>query len=278
MGGFIGLPSSDLYCRWITLGVFTPFLRGHNVHNEKSKEPWAFGAEVENHARNMLNLRYRLLPYIYSSFYTATQTGMPVSRSLTINYTFDDSIYKPAYQNEYLFGPSFLVTPVSSGTTFAKIYLPKGTWYRFTSNQRIEGNQEILVEIPIHDLPVFVKESAIIPMQSVIQNTSEKPSDTLTLCVYKGTEPNKFTYYEDDGVSYEFEKGVCFKRDVRYEPGNKTLLLDKIEGTLQSKFKVARILLIGFDQKTVTVDNQETVLTDEHAVIVPFNKEVSIGL
>jgi alpha-glucosidase len=278
MGGFNGNPSADLYCRWISLGVFTPFFRGHSCYNTNSKEPWALGEDAESHARNMLNLRYKLLPYIYSSFYTATQTGMPVSRSLTINYTFDENIYKPEYQNEYLFGPAFLVIPVASNLSISKIYLPEGKWYRFSSNQKYEGNNEILVETPVQDLPVFVKESAIIPMQSVIQNTTEMPSDTIVLQIYKGNNFNSFTYYEDDGISYNCEHGDYIKRDIVYDPALKSISLCKAVGTFVSKFKYVKIRLIGFELKTVIINNLEVALDKENTIVVPFDELVIYGL
>lgn len=274
MGGFFGNPSHHLYSRWISLGVFTPFFRGHSAYNENSKEPWALGEDVEAHARKMLNFRYQLLPYIYSSFYTATQNGMPVSRSLAIDYTFDENIYKNAYENEFFFGPSFLVAPISSNTTMAKIYLPKGKWYRYSTNDEYEGGKEMNIEAAIEDLPVFVKESAIIPMQTVIQNTSEVPSDTLFLYVYKGRDVNTFTYYEDDGVSYDFEKGAYLKRSITYNPTLKNLTISKAEGFYSSKFKFVKIVMKGFDSKMVTINKKQVATDKSNAFVVPFSEQV----
>ena len=274
MGGFIGNPSANLYSRWISQGVFTPFFRGHADFNSNSKEPWAFGVDVEDHARAMINLRYKLLPYIYSAFYTATQTGMPVSRSLAINYTFDENIYKPEYQNEYLFGPSFLVVPVSSNSSFAKLYLPEGKWYRYGTNQVFGGNKEIIAESSIDDLPVYVKESAIIPMQTVIQNTTEIPSDTLRLLLFKGDISNTFTYYEDDGLTYNYEKESYLKRDIMYNPSGKSITFSKSEGSFTSKFKYVKIILNGFDTKTVRVNKSDLVLDNENTITVPFEEQV----
>ncbi|MFA6400025.1 MAG: glycoside hydrolase family 31 protein [Salinivirgaceae bacterium] len=278
VGGFMGDCSAKLFTRWITQGVFTPFFRGHNVNSEKSKEPWAFGDAVESHARNVLNLRYQLLPYIYSAFYTATQTGMPVARSLAIDYTFDEAIYKKDFQNEYFFGPAFLVTPISSEATVAKIYLPKGNWYRYTTQELYEGGKECLIEVPMNDLPVFVKESSLIPMQTVVQNTSEMPSDTLFLKIYKGSISNIFTYYEDDGVSYEFEQGAFLKRDLVYNPAQKSLTIGKPEGSYTGKFKSVKLMFIGFDSKTVIVNKKQQALDNDNALVVPFAEQVITGL
>jgi alpha-glucosidase len=274
MGGFIGNPSANLFSRWISQGVFTPFFRGHTEINSNYKEPWAFGEETEDHARNMLNLRYRLLPYIYSSFFISTQTGMPVARSLAINYTFDENIYNPDYQNEYLFGPAFLVIPVSSYSSIAKIYLPDGKWYDFTTEKLYEGKKEILFECPIKKLPVFIKESAIIPMQSVVQNTAEMPSDTLLLNIYKGKNLNCFTYYEDDGISYNYEKGDYLKRDIIYDPVSEKLSFSKAEGNYLSKFKSVKIRFIGFDLKSVKINNRELSTDKNNAIVVPFEEKV----
>jgi alpha-glucosidase len=246
IGGFIGEPTRELLIRWLSIGVYTPFMRTHVDYDHNYREPWIYGKEAEKTMREMINQRYRLLPYIYSTAYEATQTGIPVSRTLAINYSFDDQIYKSDFENEYLFGDAFLVAPVVSTQNFAKVYLPAGGWYRLSSGKQYEGNQEVIVEAPLSDLPVFVKAGAIIPMQSVIQNTTEKPDETLLLHVYAGKEPSSFLYYEDDGESYAFEKGAFCKRLIAYDPAKKQIGIGAQEGTFVSKFRKVKVMLHGF--------------------------------
>ncbi len=265
VGGFIGEPSPNLMARWLNIGIYTPFLRNHVAYDRNYREPWIFGKEYEKIFRKMINHRYQMLPYLYSVAYEAYQTGMPVNRTLAIDYTFDENIYKSEFENQYLFGPSILVTPVVSTQLIAKVYLPEGKWYRYSSDELYTGSKSYLVEAPIDDMPVFIKESSIIPMQSVIQHTGEQPDAVLYLHVYAGTIPNSFVYYEDDGITFNFEKGEFYKRIISYDPVKKEIQLQKVEGNYKTKFSEVQLILHGFDgikqlmlsdNKTVTPQNE----------------------
>lgn len=264
VGGFVGKRTPELFARWLSQGVFTPFFRNHSSHNTRDHEPWAYGEEVERISKKYLELRYQILPYLYSTFYESSSTGLPISRSLAMDYTFDGNIYNHSYQNQYLFGHAFLVAPTESTQKFNKIYLPEGRWFHFWSDKEYEGNQEIIVEAPLDKLPVFVMEGAIIPMQSAVQYTGQSPSDTLDIHVYKGRKKTILEYYEDDGVSLNYQKDDFFKRKISYDP-NGTLTLDKAEGTYQSKFSYAKIILhenrekkeisiVSFSNRKTTID------------------------
>ena len=247
IGGFIGTPTAGLYARWIQAGAFFPYFRNHSALNTKSAEPWTFGEEVTEISRNYISLRYKLMPYIYSTFYESTQNGLPVVRSLAIENTFDDNIYNPAFQNQFSFGKSLLVIPVESGKDLAKIYLPTGTWYDLYTDQLSAGGTEKLIELKLQKLPVYVKGSSIIPMQTLVQTTAIKPADTLKLHIYKGTENNTFTYYEDDGKTFEHEKGMFYKRDIVYSGSANTVSLEKVTGQASSAFNQIELILHGFE-------------------------------
>jgi hypothetical protein len=167
--------------RWNSLGVYTPMFRNHAEINAPMREPWRFGPEIEQIMKKDIEQRYRLLPYIYSTFYQATQTGMPVSRSMAISYTTDEAVYQEKYQNQFLFGDNILVAPVESNKTTVEVYLPEGKWYRLSTDEAFGGKQSIQAAAPLTDLPVFIKAGAIIPMQNVIQSTSEKGDGILTV-------------------------------------------------------------------------------------------------
>ena len=274
VGGFMGNPTEQLFTRWMSLGVFTPFYRNHSAWDTKSKEPWAFGPNVEKMVKEMIMQRYRLLPYIYSAFHESTLSGMPVARSLAINYTFDEKVYWWKYQNEYLFGDNLLVAPVSCNQAAARVYLPEGGWYRLSSGEFYKGSSEVTVDAPLNDLPVFVKASGIIPMQSDIQYTAQKPSPTLDLHIYNGVKPNSYTYYEDDGMTYQFESGQYYQRNINFEPGNKTIILTKPEGNYPSKFTTLRLIFHSFDDTmTIRCDGKEYSLklrsASERTVEIP---------
>jgi alpha-glucosidase len=198
VGGFVGDANNKLFARWISIGAFSPFFRGHSMINSRDSEPWAYGEEVEQISRNYIKFRYRLLPYIYSLFYEASETGMPVQRSLAIDYTHDPKIYDGLYHNQYLFGPSILVAPVESTKEYVKVYFPEGDWYSLYDGKRFPGNNEVILECPVHRLPVFVKGGALIPMKPAISSICMFTSAARTppLCFMKTMEVRSSTRME----------------------------------------------------------------------------------
>ncbi|MBC6109974.1 TIM-barrel domain-containing protein [Pedobacter fastidiosus] len=247
IGGFTGNPTPALYTRWIELGAFTPYYRNHTALNTKSSEPWSFGEDVLDIARNYISLRYQLLPYLYSNFYEATQSGLPIMRSLAINYTHDPKILDAQFQNQYEFGNAFMVAPFESSKEYGKIYFPTGNWYDLFTDAKLAGNQEKIIQLNANKLPVFVKGGSIIPQQSLIQNTGEKPTDTLTIHIYKGDVANSFVYYEDDGKSYNYEKGGFYKRLITFDPVKKLINFNQVEGDYKSQFKFIKLAFHGFE-------------------------------
>jgi alpha-glucosidase len=246
IGGFTGNPSVNLYARWIQIGAFNPYFRNHTAVNTKSSEPWTYGEEVTEISRNYISLRYKLLPYLYSTFNESVQNGLPVVRSLAIENTFDAKIYDTQFQNEFFFGQAFLIAPFESAKDFGNVYFPKGNWYNLYTGEIEQGNTEKIIRLSLQKLPVYVKESSIIPMQSLIQTTAEKPTDTLAIHIYKGKINNSFVYYEDDGESYNYEKGDFYKRLITYDAIKKVITINKAEGNYTSKFTKLKLVFHGF--------------------------------
>ncbi|WP_158797095.1 glycoside hydrolase family 31 protein [Pedobacter sp. L105] len=246
IGGFIGTPSNSLFARWIEIGAFNPYFRNHAAVNTQSSEPWTHGEEVTEISRNYISLRYKLMPYLYSTFFEATQSGMPVMRSLAIDYTFDPKIYDTQFQNQYLFGKAFLVLPFESTKEYANAYFPKGLWYDLYTDEQQQGGMEKILRVSMNKLPVYVKESSIVPMQSLVQSTQIQPTDTLMINIYKGNISNSFVYYEDDGKSYNYEKGDSYKRTISYDPVKRSITFEKAEGTFTSKFNHLKLVFHGF--------------------------------
>ena len=221
VGGFTGNPTPELMVRWMSLGVYTPMFRSHTAKGNTAHEPWAWGEYNESLMRNSIDTRYRLLPYLYSCFYATHQTGIPVNRTLAIDYTHNEKVYDTRFENEFLFGPSMLVAPVASTNNAEQVYLPEGNWYRFGNDEKYHGDSIIWAASPVNNLPVFIKAGAIIPMQNVIQSTADKGDGILNLNVWYGDSPNSFTYYEDDGTTYQYEEGKYYERDILFNPQDK---------------------------------------------------------
>lgn len=247
VGGFIGEPSKELMVRWMSLGAFTPFYRNHSAADLNYREPWVLPKDYQDIVRNYLNLRYQLMPYIYSNALFASRTGLPIVRTLAIDYTNDDNVFEKDFENQYMFGDGLLVCPARSTDNYTRVYLPAGRWYRFSNDEVYDGEQDYHVPSPLNDLPVFAREGAIIPMQNTIQNTTESAGDTLKLHVFAGSKVTKLLYYEDDGTTYEYEKGTSYERQIIFDPVKKELSISDKKGSFAGRFKKVCLILHGFE-------------------------------
>lgn len=260
IGGFIGTPSGELFARWVELGIFTPLMRAHSVINSTGKEPWAFGAKYEEINRRSIDLRYQFLPYIYTVMHEASRTGIPAMRPLIFEYPDD-----PSYiwnDTEFMFGHDLLVAPVLwPRDTTRELRLPKGEWFEYWTNRRYEGGKEVKVAAPIDRLPIFVKEGAIIPTQQVVQFTDEKPVNPLTLTVYPA-QSSSSQYYEDDGTTFGYEKGIYLQRTFRQQrTKNKvTLTLSRVEGSFRPNDRAVVVRFVEVPSRPTKVLVSASVL------------------
>jgi alpha-glucosidase len=250
IGGFSGNPSKELFARWISIGAFAPLSRAHVCVDNKDQEPWSFGERVEDIARNYLNLRYMMLPYIYSSFYQAHQNGIPIWRSLAIEYPFDSKIYDGRYQHQFTIGKGLMIAPVNSTQEFTKVYFPGSQpWYDFYTDATYAPSTEDHVDAPLEKLPVFVQGGSIIPMQSIIQHTGQKSSDTLFVHVYSAKNGiSNQVLYHDDGLTYSYENGNFTSMNIRYDAQKNTLTFDEVKGSFRPHFTTIAILMHGFPE------------------------------
>ena len=194
----------ELYTRWFEYGVFQPNFRSHG--SRKHNEVWSYGKQAEPILEKYLRLRYELMPYIYSLGYMTHQTGAPFMRGLFMDFPQDERVANIG--DEYMFGPAFLVAPVTEqGATSRKVYLPAGTdWYNFWTNERVHGGQTITVAAPIDTLPLFVRAGSILPLGVPVESTNEKQA-IAKVRVYPGADGD-FQLYSDDGTTYDYEKGA----------------------------------------------------------------------
>jgi len=193
----------ELFTRWFQYGTFTPTLRLHG--DRKESEIWSFGKQAEAIMARYNTLRYQLIPYIYSQAKFTHDTGAPFMRPLWMDFPADPNGANLGTQ--YMFGPAFLVAPVTEqGQTEKNVYLPAGAdWYNFWTNEKLRGGQWVTVAAPIAQMPVFVRAGSIVPIGSDIQSTASKQS-IAEIKVYPGAD-GEFALYDDDGVSYDYEKG-----------------------------------------------------------------------
>lgn len=194
----------ELFVRWFEWGAFQPVMRAHGERNHN--EVWAYGKQAEPILAKYLRLRYQLLPYTYSLAYQSYKTGAPYMRALFMDFPTDPKVLD--VRDEYMFGPAFLVAPVTEqGATQRSVYLPSGCdWYNYWTNERLKGGQTITVAAPIETLPLFVRAGSIVPMGSSVSSTKQ-PQQVEAVRVYPGADA-EFTLFTDDGETYAYEKGV----------------------------------------------------------------------
>jgi alpha-glucosidase/alpha-D-xyloside xylohydrolase len=178
---------------------------------------------VEGICRKYLNLRYQLLPYLYSSAAQTHRTGLPLMRSLWL--AFPDDAKAAAVDDAYLWGDSMLVAPVlQPGAASRSVYLPRGSWWDYWKNVRLEGGSEITRAVDLETMPLFVRAGAIVPVGPVKQHTGEASDEPLLLRVYPGAD-GTMTLYEDDGKSFDHEKGAFSSIACKWEERSRTLSL-----------------------------------------------------
>jgi alpha-D-xyloside xylohydrolase len=232
----------ELLTRWFQWGAFSTIFRIHGYQTET--EPWKYGQKVEDNMREMLNLRYELMPYIYSET-SKIKTGSTFMRPLVMDFQNDEKAVSQPY--EYMFGQSLLVAPVTEfGVTDWKVYLPKGSkWYNFWSEKSFDGGQEVKADAPLNRIPLFVKAGSIIPFGPIVQSTNEKKWDKLEIRIYEGADGN-FTLYEDEGDNYNYEKGKYVTITFKWNDLKKTLSISEQKGTFKGmlterKFNVVKV-------------------------------------
>ncbi|RXK85509.1 glycoside hydrolase family 31 protein [Filimonas effusa] len=224
----------EILTRWFQWGTFNSIFRMHGYQSET--EPWKYGDTVEANMRTMLDLRYRLLPYIYSEAWQVHEKGSTIMRPLVMDFAYDKNAVAQAY--EYMFGKSLLVAPVTApGVKQWRVYLPEGQpWYDFWTGKRINGGQTISATAPADKIPLFAKAGAIIPMGKFMQYTSEKTMDTVEIRIYTGADGH-FSLYSDEGDNYNYEKGKHALISMKWNDKQQTLHIDKRQGSYNGMLK-----------------------------------------
>jgi alpha-glucosidase (family GH31 glycosyl hydrolase) len=254
IGGFVPTKefTAELFVRWFQFGAFCPSFRCHG-RTWQLRRPWGWNVgsygpsemgpeadaflpkpadlhhpEVEPICRKYLNTRYQLLPYIYSAARETHTTGLPLIRSLGLAFPEDAKAW--ATVDSFLFGPSLLAAPVyEQGADVRTLYLPQGAWYDFWTSKRMEGGQDVSVAVVLGTMPLFVRTGSILPTGPIKQYADEPSSEPLRLTIYPGAD-GKFLLYDDDGISFAYERGDFSVIDVEWNDGQRLLHLRPAEG------------------------------------------------
>jgi len=255
IGGFVPTAEllGELYVRWFQFGAFCPLFRAHG-RTWHLRLPWGWdlgdlgpeetqayqgagrppdselhNAAVEPICRKYLELRYRLMPYLYSAVRECSKTGMPIVRALWLHYPDDPTAV--ARGDEYLWGRDLLVAPVvEKGAPSRRLYLPRGSWFDFWTNERIDGGRELDRAVDLGTTPLYVRAGAIVPMGPVKQYTSEVVAGPLTVTVYPGAD-GAFELFEDDGSSFDYRRGVWMGITFKWSDRTRRLSMALVPGS-----------------------------------------------
>lgn len=238
--------------RWFEFSTFCPVLRVHGYTS--NTELWRYGQEAENIFRKFLDVRYRLLPYVYSISRELTQESGAMMRPMIMDYPQDEKALQA--ETQYMFGPALLVCPVTEDKTEISVYLPKGIWYDFWTGEKFEGGKTITCSAPLDSIPVFVKAGSVLPIGPVQQYSDEKSLEELEIRIFPGAD-GTFTLYEDNGIDYAYEKGEFSEIRFNWADSQGKLQVAARKGTFggmlkNRKFKVTRP--DGSDFTTINYD------------------------
>ena len=233
IGGFAGEADGELFTRWMQLGSMMPYFRAHTMAGTAPQEPWSYGERYEAIVRRYLELRYQILPYLYSAIAQSAQSGVPIVRPLFMADPSDPKLYD--VQDAFLLGDSILVAPIlEQGATQREVYLPRGVWYEFDTGKLTDGARTITAQAPLERMPIYVRAGRVIPMWPVMQYVGERPLAEARLRVYAGSGDT--TLYEDAGEGLDYQRGdyrwsyftcsfstaghfvIDWRRAGRYEP------------------------------------------------------------
>jgi alpha-glucosidase len=267
IGGFHGNSNAELFLRWMQYGVLTPFCRNHSEIGNVDQYAWAFGDVVQQHVRTAVQLRYRLMPYLYASFLTASETGAPVQRPLVFDHQYDGTVRD--LDDEYLLGPDLLVAPVlEPAMTSRQVYLPAGEWYDWHSGERQTGGSFVIAATPMDRIPLYARAGAVIPMWS------EAPASTdgyhprsIELHVFVPATDGRWTsvLQEDDGLTFAALEGARYRTELELVRADGQLTLTaSVEGAGYPEFARDRFVLVlhGGSTTQIEVDGTSRPVAD----------------
>ena len=272
----------ELYARWVQFGAFCPMMRSHGA--DAPREIYQFGKKGEpvyDAIEKYINLRYSLLPYIYSTSWDVTANQSSMMRPLVMDFQSDKKALN--IDDQYLFGKSILVCPVTesmynqdgqedfSSAKTRELYLPSGTnWIDFWTGETVEGGQTIAKETPIDIMPLYVKAGSVIPIGPDVQYAEEKPWDNLEIRVYKGAD-GEFTLYEDENDSYNYEKGLYSTIKFSWDNSENTLIISNREGKFPGMLTDRKFNIVIVQPEKMGAEKYDKTITYK-------GKEVSVKL
>lgn len=260
IGGFGRDTTPELLTRWTQAGALLPFFRNHSASDTIRQEPWAFDEPYESMIRDAINLRYRLMPYLYTAFAQNSFMGTPIVRPLFMAEPNNAALHN--IDDCYLLGDKLLVAPImKQGSIRRTVYLPEGDWYDFHSNERYQGGMLINVEAPLDKLPLFVRSGTVLPIWPLHQYQDAVPLNTLSLRIY--ADSGETVLYEDAGEGLGYQNGdFRWTRFSCEETTNSLVLERRVEGRFVSSYQQIELQLVGARQSIGTIEVDDRRITE----------------
>lgn len=282
IGGFVDVPDGELFVRWIQLGIFHPLYRVHSMgnntdgatevdndavqaeelNNRLDQEPWAFGEKYTALSKYAIELRYQLLPYLYTTFWEYTTTGKPMLRSMIFEDQSDSKLR--GIEREFMFGEHMLVSPViEEGLKKQELYLPAGNWYHYWTASKYEGKKKHSIKTPLQQIPIFVRAGAIIPHYPIRQNTDQVPIDELLLHTYYKNGNCTSQLYEDQGDGFEHKEEAFSLKTYQYiGTASSATITQQKSGAHQDTYHHVNVFFYGlpFEPSTCLVDGESVAI------------------
>lgn len=281
IGGFAEQPSGELYTRWLQLGIFHPFCRVHSSGDHGEQEPWFFGDEVLDIARKYVELRYQLLPYLYTAFHKYVHEASPILKPLV--YYDQEDVQTHYRADEFIFGNQILVCPVQEPNVQGRrMYIPRGKWYNFWNDKLVTGGKEMWVDAPLDTIPVYIKEGAVIPKYPVQQYVDELKIEEISLDIYYKLGKESSEFYEDAHDGYEYRQNIYSLRTFKLTGREDAIIVQQHKsGKYSASYTRFKLKFHGlpFEIKKVIFENEEVPLeklqynAEEKTIIV--DKEFS---
>ena len=250
IGGFAGSPPADLLTRWFEVGALNPIYRDHTAKGTADQEPWVHGPEHEAIRRKYIELRYELMPYLYTGIEEASRTGLPLMRPVFLQYPQASDFY--GNNRDFLFGRDFFAAPVTTEMVDAEeISLPPGEWYDFWTKAKLPSKEKITLHPGLDEMPLYVRAGAIVPMQPLVQYTDQIPNGPLELRVYLPTSTAgndcRGALYQDDGHTFAYQKGEILRVNYSCQVSNGSVMVSSNveKNAFQPWWKNAEVTLYG---------------------------------
>ena len=301
IGGFVKDPSPELFTRWLQLSVFHPLFRNHTMgynmegaaavkeeqveqkkrETNSDQEPWTFGKKYTKINRSVIELRYRLLHYLYTAFQKYVEHGTPILRPLAYADQSDPNNLSDV--DAFLFGEQILVSPVlHKKKREVRTNFPGGTWYDYRTNEPYEGQSQHVIKAPLEEIPFFVKAGTVLPLREVMQYTNQRDPKLLELNVYYSQSETESELYEDSGEGYNYKDDAYRHTKFQMQPdvkNNKLILTADRNGAYKPGYQKVKVNIIGlpFEPSTFIVDGQSVEFEPTYEKSSEYTATISAG-